>query len=277
MDELKTSLVVSGRGKLMKATFDKPVSVQGKSIGVKSVSFPKTEDTSHHVRYKVRVRDSTGVIHTLSLPPSEWQFSDNILRAIFDVLLELYESLETPDREIYIIEEETSPIRDSRKPWYSGLSNFGLISRQKSTIHYGTSGLRILTTSPGRVSWFAVDDVFELLRGERLIENNDQELSYFMHAVKLPEPDPDTIALQPLTETVFLYCDAIKPTYVRRVKERILDSINRTYSGSYFSNSCIQYHEFAVDELMHISFYFQTVDGIVLNFDDPVVIHFSIQ
>ena len=49
-----------------------------------------------------------------------------------------------------------------------------------------------------------------------------------------------------------------------------------TYFGidaNYFSNANIQFHEFAVDELIEINFYFQSVDGAPIVFDEPVVIH----
>ena len=70
MDEIETSLIVSGRGSSASVIFDRPVSVKGRYIGVKSASFVnvKTRDIS----YKVRVLDSEGVIYNLSLPRFRW-------------------------------------------------------------------------------------------------------------------------------------------------------------------------------------------------------------
>ena len=276
MDELETSLIVSGRGKLIKAIFADTVSVQGKSIGVKSVCFPNRESQSRFPRYKVRVRDSRGKVHTLSLPPHEWVWSEEIMRAIFGVLIDFYDSL---DDQTYIIDEETSNIREPRKPWYTPSRELGRGRDRASTINYGDSGLKILRSSPDRF-WLPEDDVFSLLDNASLLEDNDTMLSYRIHFFDSPEPTPITDMLQPATEPIFLFCDAVKPTYIGGVKMRVLDLVDMTYvahNASFFSNRCIQFHEFAVDELMQINFYFQTNDGVQLNFDDPVVIHLVIR
>ena len=274
MDELETSLIVSGRGSHIKAIFTDTVSVQGKSIGVKSVSFPNRESQSRFPRYKVRVRDSGGKVHTLSLPPYEWYWSEDLMRAIFGVLIDFYDGL---DQQTYIIDKESSNIRDPRKPWY----NSKVLSRgkqQASTINYGDSGLKILRSSPDRF-WSPEDDVFHLLKDTNLLEDNDIMLSYRIHFFESPEPTPITETLQPVTEPVFLFCDAVKPSYVGGVKKRVLDLVDMTYdahNAAFFSNTCIQFHKFAVDAITQINFYFQTNDGVQLNFDDPVVIHLLI-
>ena len=275
MDELETSLIVSGRGSHIKAIFTDTVSVQGKSIGVKSVSFPNRESQSRFPRYKVRVRDSRDKVHTLSLPPYEWYWSEDLMRAIFGVLIDFYDGL---DQQTYIIDKESSNIRDPQKPWYhSKVMSRG--KQQASTINYGDSGLKILRSSPDRF-WSPEDDVFHLLKDTNLLEDNDIMLSYRIHFFESPEPTPITDTLEPVTEPILLFCDAVKPSYVGGVKKRVLDLLDMTYvahNASFYTNRRIQFHEFAVNELMQINFYFQSIDGVLLNFDDPVVVHLQIR
>ena len=275
MDELETSLIVSGRGSHIKAIFTDTVSVQGKSIGVKSVSFPNRESQSRFPRYKVRVRDSRDKVHTLSLPPYEWYWSEDLMRAIFGVLIDFYDGL---DQQTYIIDKESSNIRDPQKPWYHSK----VMSRGKqkaSTINYGDSGLKILRSSPDRF-WSPEDDVFHLLKDTNLLEDNDIMLSYRIHFFESPEPTPITDTPQPVTEPILLFCDAVKPSYVDGVKKRVLDLLDMTYvahNASFFTNRYIHFHEFAVDQLTQINFYLQSIDGVTQSFDNPVVINLVIR
>ena len=60
----------------------------------------------------------------------------------------------------------------------------------------------------------------------------------------------------------------------------MLDVIKMTYFGQnsyYFSNSSIQFHEFSVEELKEINFHFQSFDGSLIEFEDPVVLHLEIR
>ena len=211
MDELNTSLIVSGRGGLVKTFFDRPVSVQGKSIGVKSVSFPNLE--SQPIRYKVKIKDSRGVSHTLSLPPYKWEWSDDLMYAIYQVLSDLYESLDASNQQTYIINQETPDIEitNFRKPQFQ----LGGIHRPYTSISYGDSGLKILHTG----IFASHDDVFSLLKGGEA-HSDDGRFAYRPHELKQPEAPQKESAV---TEPVYLYCDAIKPSYVGRVKRRIIE------------------------------------------------------
>ena len=87
MDDVKTSLIASGRGKYISTKFDRPVSVKGKSIGIKSASFVNVK--TKIIQYKVRVLESTGVMHTLLLPPFRWVTTDQLMGAIFKAFMQL--------------------------------------------------------------------------------------------------------------------------------------------------------------------------------------------
>ena len=76
----------------------------------------------------------------------------------------------------------------------------------------------------------------------------------------------------------FLFCSAIQSTYVSNRKRQILDVIyldsSREFNQSV--NGKILFHEFVVDEILSISFYVQTVDGTVVEFENgrpPFVVH----
>jgi hypothetical protein len=80
-------------------------------------------------------------------------------------------------------------------------------------------------------------------------------------------------------EPVYVYCDAIKPTYINNAKRRILDVVTMASEGaSFYSDLKTQFHEFAVDALSQIEFYFKAPDeNIPIFFDDLVVIHLTIK
>lgn len=264
MDEIKTSLIVLGRGEIIKTSFDRPVSVQGKSIGLKSVSFPNIEPPP--IRYKFRVLDSRGKKHILTLPPYRWVVSDELMGAIYEALLELYERLDTANQQTYIIDESEVEVTNIRKPHFMPAR---MSRRGFTAIYYGDSGLKIVPRK-----WAPDDDVFSILKNSESF-SDDTRFAYRAHEITLPEPD-----LKLTTEPAFLFCDAIKPTYIGDLKRRVLDVVDVTYSGNngrYFSNSTIQFHEFAVDKLMDISFYFLSIYDGTLNFIDPVVIHLIVK
>ena len=88
MEELAASLVIFGRGNLLKTLFDRRVSVKGKSIGLKSISFPNLQ--SQPIRFKVRIQDRKGDVHIILLPPNRWVRSDDLIFAIFEGLSNLF-------------------------------------------------------------------------------------------------------------------------------------------------------------------------------------------
>ena len=268
MDGITTSLIVTGQGKLIRTSFDRPVSVHGKSMGLKSVSFPKIENSP--IRYKVRVLDSSsGIVHTLSLPPYEWEWSDQIIYAIFGLFLDLYERLSSINQQTYIIDAEGDvQVTNFQKPWFKG---HGL--HMYASIHYADSGLTIVRGPSHTDFWSPRDNVFNLLKSS-YVNSNDQRFGYTTHEIEHPE-----FFNEPVTtvEPVFLFCDVIKPTYINGVKRRVLDSMDMNSGGKYFTNYMVLFHEFAVDRLMHINFYFQTLDGATITFTNQVVIHLVVK
>ena len=268
MDEIETSLLVSGTGRSVSVMFDRPVSVKGKSIGIKSASFVnmKTKVTD----YKVRVLDSTGVMHTLSLPRFRWVSTDQLMGAIFKAFIKLYEVLM---KSSYKTNPENIPSNIQRPSFVPAISAPGIYY---TAIHYGNSGLEIV---PG--SWSTEDDVFSLLRPE-FSRSDSRKFAYVDHKIKYPNADDGSegTPLHLIAEPVFLFCDTIKPTYVGNTKQQVLDVIKMTYFGQnsyYFTNSSIQFHEFSVDELKETNFFFQSFDGNLIEFDDPVVLHLEIR
>ena len=284
MDEINTSLIVFGRGEVINTSFDRPISVAGKSIGVKSVGFPQINPL---VKYKFRVLDSEDVVHTLKLPSKEWETSDQIMEAMFDEMNNLfdklgldgqvkfegrtrrridnlYDKLGLGDQEEFYFGDEVPEVIE--KPlFYKNVGNDLL-----TVIYYVSSGLRIKDDSYPPPN----DSVFSLLKS-RYSRSNDDQFAYANHVLKQPE-DP---ALE-TTVPVFLICDAIKPSYTGAVKRRILDVVHVPRSKThrtYFTNTAIQFHEFSVDKVLHLNFYFQYLDGTVLNFAGPVVLHLMIK
>ena len=85
MEGIEKSLILSGRGKSVSIMFDRPVSVKGKSIGIKSASFVNAK--TKVLSYKVRAIDSEGVMHNLSLPRFKWTTSDQLMGVIFKAFI----------------------------------------------------------------------------------------------------------------------------------------------------------------------------------------------
>ena len=269
MDEIETSLIVSGRGKSISVMFDRPVSVKGKSIGIKSVSF--VNEKIKVISYKVRVLDaSTGVIHTLSLPRFRWLSTDQLMGAIYKAFNLLYETLMDSN---YETNPENIPSRIQRPSFKPAIATPGIYY---TAIFYGNSGLKIV---PG--SWSTNDDVFTLFRPEFSRSDNDK-LAFVDHEIEYPNADDGSEGkpLHLMAEPVFLLCDTIRPTYFDKTKQQVLDVIKMSYFGQnsyYFSNSNIQFHEFSVDELKEINFYFQSLHGSLIEFDDLIVLHLEIR
>jgi len=273
MEEIATSLVVFGRGSLLKTLFDRRVSVKGKSIGVKSISFPNLQ--SQPIRFKVRIQDRKGDVHTVLLPPSRWVRSDDLIFAIFEGLNDLFKALDSINQQTYIINRENLDVgvtdyTNRIKPRFKSNMSYGILA---TSIFYGDSGLKII-----RPRATSHDDVFSLLKEDMLISSDDARFAYSLH--KLNEPENVQEKRSTITEPVYVFCDAIKPSYLGEVKKPLLDVVDMTYFGdnaNYFSNSNIQFHKFAVDELVQINFTLQSIDGVSVNFDNPVVIHLSIK
>jgi len=274
MEELATSLVVFGRGTLLKTLFDRRVSVKGKSIGVKSISFPNLQ--SQPIRFKVRIQDQKGDVHIILLPPNRWVRSDDLIFAIFEGLNDLFESLDTSNQQTYIINRENPDVgitdyTNMTKPRFKSNTSYGVFA---TSILYGDSGLKIVRAGSRSLH----DDVFTLLKEDAVISSDNDRFAYSLHELNKPENSQDKEST--ITESVYLFCDAIKPSYVGEVKKALLDVVDMTYFGdnaSYFSNSNIQFHKFAVDELVQINFTLQSTDGVSVNFDNPVVIHLTIK
>ena len=268
MDDIETSLIASGTGRSVSVMFDKPISVKGKSIGIKSASFVNVK--TKVFGYKVRVLDSTGVVHTLSLPLFRWTSTDQLMGAMFKAVMVLYETL-MKSKFRTNPENVTSSIQ---KPSFSpAIATPGVYY---TAIYYGNSGLEIV---PG--SWSTEDDVFSLLKPE-YSRSDSNKLAYVDHEIRYPnaEDGSEGAPLHILDEPVYLFCDAIKPTYMGKTKQQVLDVIKMTYFGQntyYFTNSSIQFHKFSVDELIEINFSFQSLDGSLIEFDDPVALHLEIR
>ena len=268
MDDVKTSLIASGRGKYISTKFDRPVSVKGKSIGIKSASFVNVK--TKIIQYKVRVLESTGVMHTLLLPPFRWVTTDQLMGAIFKAFMQLYEVLmETK----YKTNPENIPSNIETPSFKPAIATPGVYY---TAIYYGNSDLKIV---PG--SWSIEDDVFSLLRPEYSRSDNSK-LAYVDHKIRYPSAadGSEGTPLHLITEPVFLFCDSIKPTYIGKTKHQVVDVIKMTYFGEntyYFANSSIQFHEFSVDQLIEINFFFRSFDGELIEFDDPIVLHLEVR
>ena len=268
MEDIEKSLILSGRGKSVSVLFDRPVSVKGKSIGIKSASFVNVK--TKVVSYKVRVIDSEGVIHNLSLPRFRWTSTDQLMGAIFKAFIVVYETLM---KSKYKTSPEKIPSNIERPSFRPAIATPGVYY---TAIYYGNSGLEIV---PG--SWSTEDDVFSLFRPE-FSRSDSNKLAYVDHQIKYPDANDGSegTPLHLIDEPVFLFCDTIKPTYFGKSKQQVLDVIKMTYFGQnsyYFSNSSIQFHEFSVDELKEMNFHFQSFDGSLIEFDNPVVLHLEIR
>ena len=269
MDSLDTSFIVVGRGKIIRTLFDRPISVKGKSIRLKSVAFPEPENQP--IRYKFAVRDIDNFnVYQLTLPPEVWYRSEHLLRAMYIAICDLYESL--GDRHTFSIDEndnvEIIPIT-REKPRFMASQT---LSHPPTAIYYEKSGLQIVEdddlTHPQSVH-------FLLDQTER--RSNKERFAYLPHiTLDHATPDPIDYGLSK-TQPLFLFCDAIQPVFCGGHKRRILDIVELSRDGNYFSNPTGEFHSFAVDILMQISIYFQTVDGNLISFKDPVVIHFLIK
>ena len=268
MDEIETSLIASGTGRSVSVMFDESISVKGKSIGIKSASFVNVK--TKVIGYKLRVLDSTGVMHTLSLPRFRWISTDQLMGAMFKAFIVLYETLM---KSKYKTNPENIPSNIHRPSFSPAIATPGVYY---TAIYYGNSGLEIV---PG--SWSTKDDVFSLLRPEFSRSDSDK-LAYVDHEIRYPngEDGSEETSRHLLDEPVYLFCDAIKPTYMGKTKQQVLDVIKMTYFGQnsyYFTNSNIQFHKFSVDELIEINFSFQSLEGSFVEFDYPVVLHLGIR
>ena len=227
MEGIEKSLILFGRGKSVSVMFDRPVSVKGKSIGIKSASFVNVK--TKVISYKVRVLDTEGVTHNLSLPRFRWTSTDQLMGAIFKAFIELYETLMKSKYKRYPENIRSSIERPSFSP---AIATPGVFY---TAIHYGNSGLEIV---PG--SWTPEDDVFSLFRPE-FSRSDSNKLAYVDHEIIYPNADDGSegTPLHLIDEPVFLFCDTIKPTYFGKTKQQVLDVIKMTYYGQnsyYFSN-----------------------------------------
>lgn len=268
MHEINDSLIVIGKGSIITTSFDRPLSVAGKSIAVKSVGFNSIDDETEYIRYKVRVVDSKDVIHTLSLPNSLWLTSDELVQAIFDEFNNLYEKLNAGEQRTYIVGDDG--VEKIYKPTFRPHQGAASIT----AINYFNSGFRIKDDG----YYPSEDNVFSLLKSTHSI-SDDRRFGYRSHALKRP-PKKSITRAPKKSSPVLLFCDAIRPTYTNGVKRRILDVLHHPPSNDdnrYCSNSIVQFHKFSVENLMNISFYFQHIDGTILNFKRPIVIHLIVQ
>ena len=196
--------------------------------------------------------------------------TDQLMGAIFKAFIELYETLMKSKYKRYPENIRSSIKRPSFSP---AIATPGVFY---TAIHYGNSGLEIV---PG--SWAPEDDVFSLFRPE-FSRSDSNKLAYVDHEIIYPNADDGSegTPLHLIDEPVFLFCDTIKPTYFGKTKQQVLDVIKMTYYGQnsyYFSNSSIQFHEFSVDELKEINFHFQSFDGSIIEFNEPIVLHLEIR
>lgn len=63
MNDLHNSVIVSGSGKFLTVSFDRPLNVTGKVVGLKSLTYPSVQVTRYVYRFRVQ-EDDTGTIHT---------------------------------------------------------------------------------------------------------------------------------------------------------------------------------------------------------------------
>ena len=262
MNELETSLVILGTGSTITTAFDSPVSVKGKKIGVKSIAFPDVKTFYNFIRYKVRVEDSKGKIHTLTLPPYRWVDSNNLMQAIFDELMNLYSRIGHTSNQSYLIDDFR--INNINKP--------SIAYRPLTTIiYYGSSGLRIKSDG----SYPVKDDALSLFV-RTASRSNETRFGYTQHELK----QKNNITVEESPFPTFLLCDAIKPTYLGGFKRRVLDVVQIPGSKTiikHFSNSQINLHDFSVDTLMHITFCFQNLQGDLIGFENNVIIHLIVR
>ena len=262
MDVVETSLVAIGEGSIITSSFDRPVSVIGKRIALKSIAFSEFDTLYKTIRYKFRVVDSKGVIHTLTLRANQWVYSDNLLQAIFDEFNNLYLRLRHSNQS-YLIDDAN--IRNLSGPYISIRSEF-----QATAIHYSNSGLKIKTGG----FYDDKDNVFSLFDAAAS-RSNENRFAYMPHILTQPKVSPHKDTLPAI-----LLCDAIKPTYMGDFKRRVLDVVH--FPGSKerdksIVNTLTNFHDFSVDTLMNITFCFQTLQGTLLNFSGPVVIHLIVK
>ena len=191
-------------------------------------------------RYSFKVRDEDGYLHKLYLPLFQWATSDNVTRAMFEVMSEFCRKTDRP------LPRLTS----------------ALFVR----IHYDESGLEVVQQEVNPYY-----DVLSLFK-KRYDRSNDSWFAYVTHILMNREEEPEEV--EPELEPVLLFCDAIKPTYINGDESRLLDIVNM---GGYFSNSIVQFHEFSVDKLMNINFYFQSLAGNTIDFATPVAIHLIVK
>jgi hypothetical protein len=263
MDLMETSLIITGRGAFIRSSFDKPISVKGKLIGIKSVNFPAPRPRPVH--YHFTVRDSKGALHTLKLPAHLWIWSDDLLKAMYMELHKLYESLAASNQQTYIIDQNSEDVEiiSHNEPRYS---------RQSNSIFYKESGLKIVSEKLPHKSVF-------LLLKESYNRSDGRKFSYMTHLLNSPEVVNFKASKEGEKEPVYVYCNAIKPTYINNAKQRILDVVTMAGEGtSFYSDLKTQFHEFAVDELSQIEFYFKAPEEYIpIFFDDLVVIHLTIK
>jgi len=262
MDTVETSLVVLGEGSILTSTFDRPVSVIGKQIAVKSIAFSEYDTFNKSTRYKVRVVDSKGVIHTLTLPPNQWIQSNNLLQAIFDEFNNLYLRLRNSNQS-YLIDELN--FRNISGPYISIRHDF-----QATAIHYGNSGLTIKSDG----FYPDEDNVFSLFEA-KASRSNENRFAYMPHVLNQPK-----VSVPKNKIPAILLCDAIKPTYLGGSKRRVLDVVHfpgSTDNDKTITNALANFHDFSVDTLMTITFCFQTLQGTLFNFIGPVVIHLIVK
>ena len=262
MDLVETSLIITGRGSFIRSSFDKPISVKGKLIGIKSVNF--SAPLPRPVRYHFTARDSKGTLHTLTLPAHLWIWSDDLLKAMYMELHKLYESLEASNQ-TYIIDQNSEDVETISH-------NAPRFERRSNSIFYNGSGLKIVPDKLPHKS------VFTLLK-ESDNYSDERKFAYKPHLLDSPEVANYKVSREGEKEPIYVYCDAIKPTYINNAKQRILDVVSMANEGaSFYSDLKIQYHEFAVDELSQIEFYFKAPEEhIPIFFDDLVIIHLTIK
>jgi len=153
-------------------------------------------------------------------------------------LHELYESLAASNQQTYVINQGSEDVEviNRNKPRFS---------RYLNAILYNESGLKIVKDQLPHKS------VFSLLK-ESENRSDHRKFSYTNHLLETPELENFVVSKEGAKEPVYVYCDAIKPTYINSVKRRVLDVVTMAYGGtesSFYSDLKTQFHEFAVDEL----------------------------
>ena len=281
MEELDTSIIVTGVGNDITTSFEQPITVKGKALALRSITFSgkrKSDSGNLLRRYSFKVRDGSENIHTLFLPPRRWQDHEvnELMEAIYNALLDLAKKLNRS--EYYIHGEEE--IVDLKLPHFTP----GTLSPlQYPTIRYLRSGLNIIDVHIPELTlnWRSPDSVWNLFEPSD-ISATKSRLIFTGSRLNVDDSDSeDEHGIELQEDALYIFCNAIKPSFFGPIKERILDLVCVTLPNQdaiiSFTNNNLLFHEFSVDELERLQFYFIKIDGSLFRFSGRITLHLSVK